>query len=93
MAALGLERQSHEEFRAHVTIPITPLLNLHNRVLLFSPEEFIDWGQLGKINFGEGESPCQVHESEGLGYSSLATNDEMQAHNRDCLECSQGSQF
>jgi hypothetical protein len=66
MAALGLERQSHEEFRALVTIPITLLLNLHNRVLLFSPEEFIDWRQLGKINFGEGASPCQVHATEGL---------------------------
>jgi hypothetical protein len=55
MAALGLEWQSHEEFRAHVTIPITLLLNLHNRVLLFSPEEFIDWRQLGKVNFDDGE--------------------------------------
>jgi hypothetical protein len=30
MAALGLERLSHEEFRVHITIPIAPLLILHN---------------------------------------------------------------
>ena len=57
MAALGLEWLGHEEFGVHITIPITPLPSLHNRVLLFSLEEFIDWRQLGKINFGDGELP------------------------------------
>ena len=33
---LILERLSREEFGAHITIPIAPLLSFHNRALLFS---------------------------------------------------------
>ena len=75
MAALCLEWLSHEEFRAHITIPITPLPSLHNRALLFSLQEFIDWRQLGKINFGDGELPsclAKFMKARACSYSSLA---------------------
>jgi hypothetical protein len=96
LTMLSLEWLSHKEFGIDITIPITPLLSLHNRqspTVFPSLQEFIDWRQLGKINFGEGELPAQFMKPRACVISIWPKQMRMQIGYRGCPECSQGSQF